>query len=65
MTIGTYDEIADKLLDRFGQVVTDIEFSIAPKTDAERGLLADIPGRRWWPSPTGDPRAGGMKEGQG
>ena len=42
MTIGTYDEIADKLLDRFGRVVTDIEFSIAPKTEAERELLADM-----------------------
>ena len=42
MTVGTYDEIADKLIGRFGHLVTDIEFSIAPKTDAERELLADI-----------------------
>lgn len=42
VTIGTYDEIADKLLDRFGRVVTDIEFSIAPRTEAERELLADM-----------------------
>ena len=42
VTVGTYDEIADKLIGRFGHLVTDIEFSIAPKTDAERELLADI-----------------------
>ena len=42
VTIGTYDEIADKLIDRFSPVVTNIEFSIAAKTDAEREILADM-----------------------
>jgi probable F420-dependent oxidoreductase len=42
VTIGTYDEIADKLIERFGPVVTNIEFSIAAKTDAERDLLANM-----------------------
>jgi probable F420-dependent oxidoreductase len=37
--IGTYDEVADKLLDRFGSVVTSIEFSIAVKNDADRQTL--------------------------
>ncbi len=40
--IGTYDEIADKLIKRFGHLVTNIEFSIAAKTDAERETLADM-----------------------
>lgn len=42
VTIGRYDEIADKLIGRFGGVVTNIEFSIAAKTEAERQLLADM-----------------------
>ncbi len=40
--IGTYDEIADKLIKRFGHLVTNIEFSVATKTDAERETLADM-----------------------
>ena len=32
-TVGTYDTIARKLLDRFGGLITDCEFSIAVKTD--------------------------------
>ena len=42
VTIGTYDEIADKLIDRFGPVVTNVEFSIAAKTDVERDILAGM-----------------------
>ena len=40
--IGTYDEIAKKLIDRFAPVVTDIEFSIAARTGAEREALAHM-----------------------
>ena len=40
--VGTHDEIARKLLDRFGHVVTDIEFSIAAQTDGELEALAHM-----------------------
>ncbi len=40
--IGTYDEVADKLLDRFGSVVTNIEFSIAVKSESDRQTLATM-----------------------
>ena len=40
--IGTYDDIAEKLLARFAHVVTNIEFSIAAKTEAEREQLAGM-----------------------
>lgn len=42
VTIGLYDEIGDRLLDRFGDVVTDIEFSIAVKDDDDRQTLAGL-----------------------
>jgi hypothetical protein len=42
VTIGTYDQIARKLTDRFGKVVTHCEFSIAVKNDADRERLRDI-----------------------
>jgi alkanesulfonate monooxygenase SsuD/methylene tetrahydromethanopterin reductase-like flavin-dependent oxidoreductase (luciferase family) len=42
VTIGTYDQIARKLTDRFGKVVTHCEFSIAVKTDADKDRLRDI-----------------------
>ena len=42
MTIGTYDQIAAKLTDRFGKVVTHCEFSIAVKTDADKEQLRDL-----------------------
>jgi len=38
-TVGTYDTIAKKLLDRFGGLITDCEFSIAVKTDADKEVL--------------------------
>jgi alkanesulfonate monooxygenase SsuD/methylene tetrahydromethanopterin reductase-like flavin-dependent oxidoreductase (luciferase family) len=39
VTIGTYDTIANSLLDRFGGLITDCEFSIAVKTDADKEVL--------------------------
>src|SRR5882757_8439615 len=42
VTIGTYDQIAQKLTDRFGKVVTHCEFSIAVKTDADKERLRDL-----------------------
>jgi probable F420-dependent oxidoreductase len=42
VTIGTYDQIARKLTDRFGKVVTHCEFSIAVKTDADKEKLRDL-----------------------
>lgn len=39
VTIGTYDTIAQKLLDRFGGLITDCEFSIAVKTDEDKERL--------------------------
>ena len=40
--IGTHDEIAKKLLQRFGGIVTTCEFSIAVKSQADRERLAQI-----------------------
>ena len=40
VTIGTYDEIATRLHDRFGDIVTHCEFSIAVADDADRAALA-------------------------
>lgn len=34
--IGTYDKIGQKLVDRFGRLVTDVEFSIAVRDDQDR-----------------------------
>jgi probable F420-dependent oxidoreductase len=42
VTIGTYDQIAQKLVDRFAKVVTHCEFSIAVKTDADKERLRDL-----------------------
>lgn len=42
VTIGTYDQIAEKLIHRFGTVVTHCEFSIAVKTDADKERLRDL-----------------------
>lgn len=41
-TIGLYDEIGDKLLARFGDTVTDVEFSIAVRSDADKDWLATL-----------------------
>ncbi|MDN5939633.1 MAG: TIGR03617 family F420-dependent LLM class oxidoreductase [Salinisphaera sp.] len=40
--IGTYDEIGNKLLDRFGDLVTDCEFSISVQSDEDRDTLRKL-----------------------
>jgi probable F420-dependent oxidoreductase len=40
--IGIYDEIGRKLIERFGNLVTDIEFSIAMRDDRDRATLSDL-----------------------
>jgi probable F420-dependent oxidoreductase len=40
VTIGTYDEIAARLHDRFGAVVTHCEFSVAVGDETDRAALA-------------------------
>lgn len=40
--IGTYDEIAQKLGDRYGNVVTDVEFSIPVRREADETILAGL-----------------------
>jgi alkanesulfonate monooxygenase SsuD/methylene tetrahydromethanopterin reductase-like flavin-dependent oxidoreductase (luciferase family) len=40
--IGTHDEIAERLCQRFGGIITDCEFSIAVKNDADKERLARI-----------------------
>lgn len=40
--IGTYEEIGDKLLARYGDVVTDIEFSIAVQNEEDYQHLANL-----------------------
>ncbi|MFE5284868.1 TIGR03617 family F420-dependent LLM class oxidoreductase [Nocardia sp. NPDC056611] len=42
VTIGTYDEIGQKLVNRYGDVVTDIEFSIAIRDDEDRNTLQEL-----------------------
>ena len=49
VTIGTYDVIGERLLDRYGDIVTNAEFSIPVRNDAEResldGLVRDLHAR--------------------
>lgn len=40
--IGTYETMAKRLLDRFGDTVTDVEFSIPARSPAEREVLQDL-----------------------
>ena len=40
--IGTYDEVAEKLVERFGQVVTNAEFSIPVTNTDEQAILTRI-----------------------
>jgi probable F420-dependent oxidoreductase len=40
--IDTYDRIGQRLCDRFGDIVTDIEFSVAVNDDRDRDILASI-----------------------
>jgi probable F420-dependent oxidoreductase len=42
VTVGTYDTIAGKLCERFAGVVTDCEFSIAVKTEADKEILRGL-----------------------
>jgi probable F420-dependent oxidoreductase len=42
VTIGTHDVIGDRLLERYGDVVSDIEFSIAVRDDTDSSTLADL-----------------------
>jgi hypothetical protein len=42
VTVATYDTIARKLCDRYGNVVTNCEFSIAVKSDADRERLRQL-----------------------
>jgi hypothetical protein len=41
-TIGTWDEIGERLRARFGSVVTSIEFSIAVRTPADADAMAGL-----------------------
>lgn len=42
VTIGTYDKIGAKLLQRFGNVVTDCEFSIAVRDEQDKEILRNL-----------------------
>ncbi len=42
VTIGTHAEIGEKLAERFGRIVTDIEFSVAVKGDADKETLTRL-----------------------
>ena len=42
VVIGTYDSIARKLFDRYGEIVTNTEFSIPVRDNAEKERLQDI-----------------------
>jgi len=42
VVVATHDTVAERLLERFGDVVTDIEFSIAVRDDEDRRRLADL-----------------------
>ena len=44
VTIATYDKIGRKLCDRYGGVVTNCDFSIAVKNDADRERLRQLAG---------------------
>jgi probable F420-dependent oxidoreductase len=41
-TVGTYDEIGSRLVERYGGLVSDIEFSIPCATPAERAAMRDL-----------------------
>ncbi len=42
VTVGLHDDIGDLLVERYGDVVTDIEFSVAVRDDEDRQTLADL-----------------------
>jgi hypothetical protein len=41
-TVGTYDEIGSRLVERYGGLVSDIEFSIPCATPDERAAMRDL-----------------------
>lgn len=45
VTVGTYDEIGDKLLERYGDIVTNIEFSIAVNDEEDLETLTGLAAR--------------------
>jgi probable F420-dependent oxidoreductase len=40
--VGTYEEIGKKLIDRYGGLITDVEFSIPAGSESERATLRDL-----------------------
>jgi probable F420-dependent oxidoreductase len=42
VTVGTWDQIGARIKDRFGDVVTTIEFSIAPRTPEEGEFMTSL-----------------------
>jgi len=42
VTVGTYDQIAAKLLDRYSRVVTHCEFSIPVNDAADKERLREL-----------------------
>ena len=42
VTIGTYDEIGDRLVERYADVVTSMEFSIPAGTDEDNSILSGL-----------------------
>jgi hypothetical protein len=42
VVFGTYDVIGRKLLDRYGDVVTNCEFSIAVRSDGEKQIMQQL-----------------------
>ncbi len=42
VTIGTHDEIGDRLIERYGDLVTSVEFSIAATADHEKSTLGGL-----------------------
>ena len=41
-TVGTYDEIGGKLVERYGGIVSDIEFSIPCASAAEQATMRNL-----------------------
>ena len=42
VTVGTWDQIGDLLVERFGDVVTSIEFSIAARTPEDGEFMSSL-----------------------
>ena len=41
-TVGTYDQIADRIKQRYGGLITHIEFGIQVRNDTDRGRLKEM-----------------------